>query len=303
MREEVNVIVIGAGPAGSAAAMFLKRAGAEPLVLEESEPGGLLGEANLVENYPGFPDGIPGKPLVDLMTRQMERLNVRIIRKSVESVVSEGRRFIVRTADGAEYETHAVVVASGTAPRKLEAEWADGLEGRTLFYGLSSLDVEDIKGARIAVLGGGDAAFDYALNLRARGGTVRVILRSVPSCLPLLLERAAARGIEVLEGYHVERVEESPRGIRIVCADKREHACDLIIVAHGREPRLEALSDDLKECVSSSEGMYPETTLEGFYVAGDVARDRFRQTAIAVGDGVLAAMKVMELLRKRGVCA
>jgi thioredoxin reductase (NADPH) len=302
VREDVNVVIIGAGPAGSAAAIFLKRAGVEPLLLEERTPGGLLTEANLVENYPGFPEGIRGSDLVGLITKQLERLDVRIERRSAKSISSEGQKFVVRV-DGEEYESHAVVVATGTAPKKLENDWAMALEGRALFYGLSSFDIDAVKGKRVAILGGGDAAFDYALNLRARGNSVSVILRSAPSCLPLLLERAAEQGVDVHADCLLERIEEDPEGLAVVCAGNKAVPCDLVVVAHGREPRLEALSPELAESVRSSESLLPETRMDGFFVAGDVVRGRCRQTAIAAGDGVLAAMKVIEFLKERGVCA
>jgi thioredoxin reductase (NADPH) len=303
VREEVNVVVVGAGPAGSAAAVFLKRAGIEPVLLEESVPGGLLREANLVENYPGFPAGIVGEDLADLIAKQLERLDVRVERRSAVNIEAGGEnRFVIRT-EGAEYEAHAVVVATGTAPRRIGGDWAGELEGRALFYGLSSLDLDAVEGRRVAVLGGGDAAFDYALNLQARGGSVKVILRTAPTCLPLLLDRAAERGIEVHDGCLVERIDEAGGELKVACAGEKVFECDLVVVAHGREPRLEALAPDLVESVRSSAELLPETTTDGLYVAGDVVRGRCRQTAIAAGDGVLAAMKVIDFLKERGVCA
>ncbi|MCJ7489823.1 MAG: FAD-dependent monooxygenase, partial [Thermoplasmata archaeon] len=86
MHERVSVVIVGAGPAGIAAGMFLKRAGVEPLLLEKREPGGLLREANLVENYPGFPGGISGRELASLMTHQMEKLGVRLEKRTVTKV-------------------------------------------------------------------------------------------------------------------------------------------------------------------------------------------------------------------------
>ena len=301
MREDVKVVIVGAGPAGSAAAMFLKRAGLEPVLLEEGPVGGLLREANLVENYPGFPDGIRGDELADLIGRQLARLNVRIERRVAVSIEGDADEGFVVLADGAEYGPRALIVASGTSPRKLRGEWADELEDRKLFYGLSRIDMDTLQDRRVAILGGGDAAFDYALNLRGRGAVPFVVMRSAPTCLPLLLERAAARGIEAYEDCLLERIDETPQGLEVVCSGRKAFKCGLAVVAHGREPRLEALSPELMQSVRGSSGRYPETTTEGLFVVGDVVRGKCRQTAIAAGDGVNAAMKAIEFLRGRGV--
>ena len=303
MREEVIVAIVGAGPAGSAAAMFLKRAGLEPVLLEEGPIGGLLRDANLVENYPGFPDGIRGADLADSIGRQLARLDVRIERRPAVVIEADSDGGFVILADGAEYRSRVLVMASGTSPRKLRDEWAEELEDRKLFYGISKLDLETVRDRRVVVLGGGDAAFDYALNLKSHGASPSIVMRSAPTCLPLLLERAAARGIEVHVDSMLERVDETPHGLEVVCSGKKPFKCDLVVVAHGREARLEALSPELIQSVRGSFGRYPETTTEGLYVVGDVVRGKCRQTAIAAGDGVLAAMKIIEFLRARGVCA
>lgn len=300
MREEVSVVVVGAGPAGCAAAIFLKRAGFEPVLLEESTPGGLLREANLVENYPGFPEGITGRDLADLIREQLARLEIRPRSAHVKAISTDGPVFVVQT-DDSEYESKAVIMATGTVPRKLDIPGARELEGRRLFYGLALLDLESLAGKRIVILGGGDAAFDYALNLRAHGNSLVVVTRSTPTCLPLLRERAEERGIEVLGGCVPQSIEESGGEVKVMCPGDRDLACDLVVVAHGREPRLEALSAELAELVRASADIHPETAVEGFYVAGDVIRGKYRQTAIAAGDGVLAAMKLIQLLEERGV--
>jgi len=299
MREKVTVAIVGAGPAGCAAAIFLKRAGLEPILFEERLEGGLLREANLVENYPGFPEGIAGKELAELMALQVARLHVRLEKKRIVEVSSEGESFTIRAED-AEYQSRAVVIANGTTPKRLELPGVSELEGRRLFYGLASLDTERISGKRVVVLGGGDAAFDYSLNLQARGNSVTILMRSTPTALGLLRERAACRGIEVHEMCAMDSVSESEEGVgvRVECSGGRRFDCDLVVVAHGREPRLDALSEDLGRLVGDSDGYIPETPVKGLYMAGDAVRGECRQTAIAVGDGVLAAMRIMRFLEE-----
>ncbi|MCJ2533151.1 MAG: NAD(P)/FAD-dependent oxidoreductase [Candidatus Thermoplasmatota archaeon] len=302
MHEKVSVVIVGAGPAGIAAGMFLKRAGVEPLLLEEREPGGLLREANLVENYPGFPGGISGKELASLMVHQMEKLGVRLEIRSVTKISPKGRSFVTETETGT-YESDTVIIATGTAPKKLEIEGAGELEGRRLFYGLASIGTDAIRGKRVLVLGGGDAAFDYAINMSTRGNPVAIVSRSTASCLPLLLERAEARGIEVSEGCTPERMTESMDEVVVECAcgdEKKIFKADIVTAAYGREPRVDMLPSELRERVDDSGEGPPMTGIEGLFVAGDVVRGIHRQAAIAAGDGILAAMHVEQLLRKRG---
>ncbi len=302
MHERVSVVIVGAGPAGIAAGMFLKRAGVEPLLLDEREPGGLLREANLVENYPGFPGGVSGKELASLMVHQMEKLGVRLEKRSVTKISSKDRSFVIETETDT-YESDAVIIATGTAPKKAEIEGAGELEGRRLFYGLSSIGTDDVRGKRVLVLGGGDAAFDYAINMSARGNSVAIVSRSTASCLPLLLERAKAGGIEVSEGYVSERMTESTNGVRVECArgdEKKVFETDIVVVAHGREPRIDLLPSELKERIDDSGERPPMTGVQGLFVAGDVVRGIHRQAAIAAGDGVHAAMLVEQLLKRRG---
>jgi len=302
MHEKVSVVIVGAGPAGIAAGMFLKRAGVEPLLLEEREPGGLLRDANLVENYPGFPGGISGKELASLMVHQMEKLGVRLEKGAATKVSPKDHSFVTETETGT-YESDAVIIATGTAPKKLEIEGARELEGQRQFYGLSSIGTDDIHGKRVLVLGGGDAAFDYAINMSTRGNSVPIVSRSTASCLPLLLERAEARGIEISEGCNPERMMESTDGVRVECTcddEKKIFEADIVIVAYGREPRVDMLPPELRERIDDSGEGPPITGIEGLFVAGDVVRGIHRQAAIAAGDGILAAMHVDKLLKKRG---
>ena len=292
MDERVNVAIIGAGPAGAAAAMYLKRAGLEPLLLEQAEPGGLLHEANLVENYPGFPDGIPGGELASLIARQLQRLEVRMIEASAKKVGTSDLAFETITDEGS-FISNAVIIATGTEPKKTDILGADAVAGDLLMYGVSKLSAEQIEGKRVAVLGGGDAAFDYALNLSDKGGSVTILSRSEPTCLALLAERARERNIEIIAGRDIVGIAETPAGVVITCDDREgqnEIVCDVVVVAHGRQPRLEILDRSLRDRIDAAHP--PETGVPGLYLAGDVVRGINRQAAIAAGDGVLAAMMI-----------
>ena len=184
-----TVVIIGAGPCGLAAGMQLRRSGINPIVLEKATVGGLLNNANLVENYPGFVDGITGPELVSRMHEQAGKLSVTITPTQVVSVDSSADVFDIHTQHNCYHAPH-VIVASGTRPlRPKDVDIPEQCNDR-IFYNVYPL--RNIAGQTIAVVGGGDAAFDYALNL-ARNNEVVILNRSSRvTALPLLSERATA---------------------------------------------------------------------------------------------------------------
>ncbi len=300
MDETVRVVIVGAGPAGAAAAMYLKRAGLEPLLLERAEPGGLLHEANLVENYPGFPEGVVGKDLASMIAKQLSRLDVRLTRATAERVSAVGKIFETRADDGI-YTSEVVIIATGTGPVKANVAGIETVEGTRLFYGISSLPRDIVQGKRVTVLGGGDAAFDYAINLSDKGGSVTILSRSVPTCLSLLAERACERRIEVNVGCTATAFAAKSDGVSLVCETgegSREVVSDIVVVAHGREPQLDILDPALREKIVMES--LPRTGIPGLFLAGDVVRGKNRQAVIAAGDGVLSAMMVDRYFKNGG---
>jgi len=300
MEERVNAVVIGAGPAGAASAIFLKRAGFDPLLIHEGEPGGLLREANLVENYPGFPNGVVGSELASLIAEQLQRMEVRMKRTTAKRVSAIGHSFETET-DACTYVSDKLIIATGTTPRKATIPGIEDVEGNSLFYGISSLSQETVWGKRVSILGGGDAAFDYAINMADKGASVTILSRSDPTCLQLLVDRARERGVNIMTGREVTGFTDTPDGVAIACEGSDGHdemVADIVVVAFGREPRLEFVDDELMSRMIIDDP--PNTGVSGLFLIGDVARGRNRQAAIAVGDGVLAAMKVERALNYRG---
>ena len=291
MDEVRNAAIIGAGPAGMAAAIYLQRAGLAPVVLEKGAMGGLLRNANLVENYPGFAGGIRGEELAARFVEQVESLGIEVRKEAVKTVRMAGGAFRIET-DAREDSSQAVIVASGTRPKIPEIPGIRGLCGKKVFFEVVTVHFDENEGHHVIVLGGGDAAFDYALNFDRRGHRVTIVSRSKPRCLPLLRERTAEKGIVVKEGLMVEQLEETPKGVVARCRTgaKRERIYgDAVVVAHGRAPELGMLDRSLLRRVRNPENP-PETSVPGLYLAGDVARGEYRQTGIAVGDGIMAAM-------------
>jgi len=299
MAEKTEIAVIGAGPTGMAAAIYLHRAGFDPLVLEKKAPGGLLRNANLVENYPGFPGGIKGTDLADLFVSQMSSVGVRIAHESVDRVRKKGDAFGIETGK-ARYTTRAVIVASGTRPKEIRLSGEKSITENKVFYEIADTPLANARGKKIVVIGGGDAAFDYALNLQSRGNSVVIVSRKEPHCLPLLKARAETSGIDTIAGIRADSVAKRPRGVVLKCRrgkDELEFPVDYVLASCGRLPNTEFLAGSLHKSVLKSTSI-PETGVHGLFVAGDVVRGRHRQTGIAVGDGIRSAMLTEDYLRK-----
>jgi thioredoxin reductase (NADPH) len=149
------------------------------------------------------------------------------------------------------------------------------------------------------VIGGGDAAFDYSLNLMSRDAKVIIVSRSNPVCLSLLRGRADEGGVEVLVGMEADDIKGSTGKVTVHCTGKageREIEADYILLACGREPNSEIIDVSLQVQISKHEDI-PRTNILGLFMAGDVVRGKHRQAAISVGDGVHAGMMADEYLK------
>ncbi|MFQ5884113.1 MAG: NAD(P)/FAD-dependent oxidoreductase [Thermoplasmata archaeon] len=292
-----DVVIIGAGPAGISASVYLQRIGLKPLVLEKGRTGGLLLNANLVENYPGFPDGIGGRELADLFKEQLDHWGIEVRRCEVRMVVPVDGRFKLLTSED-EIESRAVVLATGTKPKKAGILGENELKGARVFYEIR--DMPEEEGRDHIVVGSGDAAFDYAMNLSRRARRVDIVYRSSkPKCIGLLLERVLEReNIYLFPDTEPDSLSEVNGRLRLSCStsEGEKHLdADYVLIACGREPNWVEVEGTE---VASTIGDDCETSVPGLYVAGDVKRGRFRQVGIAVGDGLHTAMSIADFLAR-----
>lgn len=293
------MVIIGAGPAGVSASVYLQRIGLKPLVLEKDRTGGLLLNANLVENYPGFPDGIGGRELVDLFREQLDHWGVEVRRCEVQKVVPAEGRFKLLTSED-EIESRTVVLATGTKPKEAGIAGENGLKGTRVFYEIK--DMPEEEGRDYIVVGSGDAAFDCAMNLSGRAGRVDIVYRSSkPKCIGLLLERALeTENIHLLPDTEPDSLTEVNGRLRLYCptsGGEKHFDTDYALIACGREPNWVEV-EDME--ITSAVGDGCETALPGLYVAGDVKRGNYRQVGIAVGDGLHTAMSIADFLKRGG---
>ncbi len=286
--------IIGAGPAGIATAIQLKRMGIGFTLFEKNEVGGLLKNANLVENYPGFPSGITGVALVDLFKRQLRKANITVRNEEVKKLDFVGGRFLVETSSEP-LRSRLVVIASGTKPKEITGLEIPAAARKMIFYEIHPL--KKIAGRKIVVVGAGDAAFDYGLSL-SRKNEVFIINRGERTkCLPVLLKKVAASPrITYMKNIAIAGIAgDSRESVRIECRSRKGFVmlrAHFVVFAIGRKVELDFLA---KNITGQSERLQRRRFL---YLVGDVHGRFARQTAIAVGDGVGAAMAIGRKLCK-----
>jgi len=280
-----GVAIIGAGPAGIAAAIQLRRYGFKPRIIEQAEPGGLLKNARRVENYPGFPKGIPGRELVKLLCLHLGD-NGPVDRETVLNADYRNRHFVVKT-DRRTFRARLLVVASGTEPIRIFNERTQKTLANRLFY--EPWSMPRVKNRRIAIVGAGDAAFDYALG-RASGNKVWILgRRSKPRCLTALWRCCRKNpNIKYLGPTRLESIGRDGRSIWLRLGSGRILLVDYILVAAGRKPCLGFLGSNLRKNIRILMNQ------KKLWLIGDVKNKRYRQVGISVGDGIRCAMEIAD---------
>lgn len=276
-----RIAVIGAGPAGIAAAIQLARAGHEVSVYEQSRIGGNLWNAGFVENYPGFPGGITGRNLADLMESQFYEHEFTVRTASVSEIRKIDAGYLVVSEKEETFD--GIIICTGTVPRKAGFPGEEELaRAGLLHYGISRLKNLPESGDAL-VIGGGESSMDMALSLAEMGLRTVLLHRSELRGIRNLLDEIAAEDyISLLQGNVLGARQHGEKAVIQVetAGGKEEKPFDLVLVAVGRERNLPKLT-----------GIDAENS-PGFRIAGDARHGGLGQTAMAVGDGVRAAMEV-----------
>mgnify|MGYP000197514443 CR=1 FL=1 len=289
IKSEIGII--GAGPSGIACAIQLKRYGIDYLFFERENSGGLIKNAFLIENYLGFPEGITGEEFVQLLKNQIQKHRIKIIKEDVVSVRYRNNKFYIRTKNG-NYQTSILVVATGTIPKPLTVPVGKDCKSR-IFYEVYPL--RKIRNKLVAVIGSGDAGFDYALSLSKKNKVLILNRTERIKCLPVLFQRVMQnKKINYLAGVEIKRIEFEDKKLALYTSRKKKIIVDYLVVAIGRKPNLNFFDRSLKEKIKILEKR------RKLYIIGDAKNGIFRQTAIAVGDGIKAAMEIYQEKVKKG---
>ena len=288
---EERIVIVGAGPAGCAAAVQCARLGVKPLLLDSSgKAGGLAANAFLVENYPGLEKPLTGEVLAGRLGEHLARFDVKITTQTVSGVEPDSDGWIVRTG-GQDVRARCVILASGTVPRPLSIQGERDLVSRVLFYEVRDLLATIPSPKTIIVVGGGEAAFDYSLSLANAGASVSILVRS---------DRVRARGrLKKMVTDHPEISVEL--NTRLVVLEKVDAGVAATVISADRESLR--LADALLAAVGrmstaslivSSQNPLSLTHAPGLFICGDARSDGLGQVGIAVGDGLAAAVLAVE---------
>lgn len=299
-----EVIIIGGGPAGLSAGLYTSRAGLKSLLLERGILGGQIVNATLVENYPGFPEGISGYELGSLMHQQAVRHGLEVVTAEVIGLIP-GQPYGISTTEG-NFEAAAIVIAAGSEYRKLEVVGEENLSGHGVSY-CATCDGFLFRDREVAVVGGGDTAITDALELSQHAKKVYVIhRRDQLRAGQALQQRAFAQPkLEFIWSTVVDEVigEKMLKGLRLHNVKTGQHSIlevAGVFVAIGLMPNSQRFSSILElddaGYIVTDETM--ATSTPGIFAAGDIRRNSVRQIAAAVGDGATAAISAFKYLQE-----
>ncbi|MGA8212013.1 MAG: thioredoxin-disulfide reductase [Candidatus Sulfotelmatobacter sp.] len=309
MSETRNVVIIGSGCAGHTAALYTARANLKPLLIEGHEPGGQLSLTTLVENFPGFPDGIMGPQLVENMRKQAERFGAEYRVGHLTSADLSQRPFLLHLGKH-QVHANALIIASGASARWLGIPNEQKLIG----HGVSSCATCDgffFSGKEIVVIGGGDSAMEEALFLTRFATKVTIIHRRDSfRASKIMLDRARNNpkiqfltDTVVEDVYDHDKQEVTGLKLRNVKTGKVwDFPTNALFLGIGHEPNAKMFDGQLE---TDADGYlkthnYVLTRVRGVFACGDVQDRRYRQAITAAGTGCMAAIEVEKFLEEHG---
>ena len=301
-----DAIIIGGGPAGLTAGIYLSRARMDTLLIEKAMPGGQVNLTEIIENYPGFPHGITGPELMQKMEEQAARFGLKIEYGEVAKVkIKEDKVKIVKISNQ-EYKTLTIILASGAEASKLKVPGEEELRGRGVSY-CATCDAPFFKDQKIVVVGGGDTAIEEALYLTKFAREVTIIhRRDRLRATKILQERVFAnKKINFAWDSIVTKILGNEKVESILIQNKKtgkekEILCQGVFVFVGNVPNSKFLNEliklDQKGYILTDGNMM--TSQEGIYACGDVRKKLLRQVVTACGEGATAAFAAQKYIEE-----
>jgi len=277
-----KIIIIGGGPAGVASSILLSRNKLPVLLIEKYKIGGLIRFANLIENYPGMPDGINGEQFTFLLDKHLKNINTDIVYDNISSVTYKNRFSLQGVTNT--YSCEFLIVATGSKPRKIKSNYSNFIS-----YDFSKFINK--RDEHIAIIGGGDIAFDFALTL-SLNNRVNILIRNIPCCNDVLLERAKNnKNIFIYENFSICNIIKNNESYEIVSHEQNRIIANSIFGAIGRENNLPKLLFDKKQ----------KELKDKFFIIGDaINNSNNRYIICAESQGFDAAIKITKQIKSGG---
>jgi len=302
-----NVIIIGSGPAGFTAGLYTARANLSPLLITGNEYGGQVSLTYEVENYPGFPESLSGPELVEKMKAQAEKFGTRVEFDYVKEIVVDQHPFLVRTTNGHEYATKAIILATGARPRYLEIPGEKELTGKGISY-CATCDGFFFRGKDVLVVGGGDSAAEEAIFLTRYASRVRLVHRRDKLRSSKILQERVFSNEKIEPVWNTvltEIVGEDGKVVAVktqntVTGEVGQLDTDGVFIFVGHLPNNELIKGkfDMDEDGHLITDRYARTNIPGIFAGGEIMDKVFKQVATSVGQGCAAAMQTTKFLEE-----
>jgi thioredoxin reductase (NADPH) len=308
-RTTYDTIVIGGGPAGLTAALYLAREGLDTLVIEKAGLGGQAGITQTLDNFPGFDEGIAGAEFADRLGRQARRFGVEMLQaQDVIDIEPDGPYLCITTRDGSQYGSKAVLLATGARYRRLNVPGEDELIGVNVHF-CATCDGAFYKGKKVLVIGGGNSGFEEGLFLTKFAAQVDIVEFNAEAKASQILQQKVAgkSNMTVTTNHAVKELKGRSRLEAVVVQDRatdelKEWRYDGVFVFIGLSPNSDLVKDkveiDRYGFVVTDKSLM--TTLPGLFAAGDVRAGSTKQAASAAGEGATAALMIREYLKLVG---
>jgi thioredoxin reductase (NADPH) len=330
MLAEYDLTIVGAGPAGLAAAVYAASEGLRAVAIESVAPGGQAGTTSMIENYLGFPQGISGSELATRATAQARRFGAEILlARRLADITRDGPGYVARLSDGATLRSRAVLLASGVDWRRLEVPGIDELMGSGVYYGAGPSEAVTCSGCRVAIVGGGNSAGQAVIRFSRYAAQVTLLVRgsSLEASMSqyLINQLSKLDNVEVRTNTEVVDLEADAhlRALTISSAGSVARLpADALFVCIGGVPRTQGTAriglavdgagylrtgaefkpsaGPLETWPLSRQPLPLETNLPGLFAAGDVRSGSIKRCAAAIGEGSMAVALVHQRLAEIG---